>query len=104
MPPHGGGREFNMNEVNKKTPVHNIILESRKKLSVSGVTEVDYFDETKVSLYTELGQVTVQGKNLHVNDISVASGEMNIDGDIWSIAYGDKDLKSPLSVLGKLFR
>ncbi len=38
-----------MNEVNKKTQVqnsiHNIILEGRKKMSVSGVTDVDSFDE-----------------------------------------------------------
>ncbi len=93
-----------MNEVNKKMPVHNIILESRSKLSVSGVTDVDRFDENTVLLYTSMGELTVCGTDLHVNDLSVDSGEMNIEGEIRSIVYGDPDRHSPLSFLGKIFR
>lgn len=93
-----------MNEVNKKMPVHNIILEGRRKLSVSGVTDVDRFDEDTVLLYTSMGELTVCGSDLHVNDLSVDSGEMNIEGEIRSIVYGDPDRHSPLSFLGKIFR
>ncbi|MCM1023538.1 MAG: sporulation protein YabP [Prevotella sp.] len=102
-----------MNEVNKKNPgqnaqnrnaVHNIIIEGRRKMSVSGVTDVDRFDESTVLLYTTLGEMTVRGTDLHVNDLSVESGEMNIEGDIESIVYGDPDRRSPLSFIGKLFR
>ena len=93
-----------MNEVNKKMPVHNIILESRSKLSVSGVTDVDRFDENTVLLYTSMGELTVCGTDLHVNNLSVDSGEMNIEGEIRSIVYGDPDRHSPLSFLGKIFR
>ena len=82
-----------MNEVNKKMPVHNIILEGRRKLSVSGVTDVDRFDENTVLLYTSMGELTVCG-----------SGEMNIEGEIRSIVYGDPDRHSPLSFLGRIFR
>ncbi len=93
-----------MNDVNKKTQMHNIILEGRKKLSVSGVTDVDRFDENTVLLYTSMGELTICGCDLHVNDISVESGEMNIEGEIRSIVYGDPDRHSPLSFLGKIFR
>ncbi len=93
-----------MNEVNKKMAVHNIILEGRRKLSVSGVTDVDKFDENTVLLYTSMGELTVCGSDLHVNDLSVGSGEMNIEGEIRSIVYGDPDRHSPLSFLGKIFR
>ena len=93
-----------MNEVNKKTQVHNIILEGRRKLSVSGVTDVDRFDENAVLLYTSMGELTVCGTDLHVNDVSVESGEMHIEGEIKSIVYGDPDRHSPLSFLGKIFR
>ena len=34
---------------------HNLILENRKKLSLSGVTDVDSFDERTISLFTEMG-------------------------------------------------
>ncbi|MBQ5319859.1 MAG: YabP/YqfC family sporulation protein [Oscillospiraceae bacterium] len=93
-----------MNEVNKKTAVHNIILEGRRKLSVSGVTDVDKFDESTVMLYTSMGELTVCGTDLHVNDLSVENGEMNIEGEIRSIVYGDPDRHSPLTFLGKIFR
>ncbi len=93
-----------MNEVNKKMPVHNLILEGRSKLSVSGVTDVDRFDENTVLLYTSMGELTVSGTDLHVNDLSVESGEMNIEGEINSIVYGDPDRHSPLSFLDRIFR
>lgn len=97
-----------MNEVNKKTQgqngIHNIILEGRKKMSVSGVTDVDSFDENTVLLYTTMGELTVRGSDLHVNDLSVESGEINIEGEIKSIVYGDPDRHSPLSFVGKIFR
>lgn len=92
-----------MNEQNKNTP-HNIILEGRKKLSVSGVTDVDHFDENTVLLYTSMGEMTVRGTDLHVNALSVESGEMDIEGDISGILYGDPDRRSPLSFFGRLFR
>lgn len=93
-----------MNEVNNKNSIHNIILEGRKKLSLSGVTDVDSFDENTVLLYTCMGEMTVRGADLHVNGLSVESGEMSIEGEIKSIVYGDPDRRSPLSLFGKLFR
>ena len=92
-----------MNDVNKNI-VHNIILEGRKRLSVSGVTDVDRFDENTVLLYTSMGEMTVRGTDLHVNALSVESGEMDIEGDISAIFYGDPDRHSPLSFFGKIFR
>ena len=84
--------------------VHNIIMENRKKLTVSGVTDVDRFDENTVLLYTNMGELTVKGNDLHVNELSVTDGELNIEGEIDAVIYGDRDRQSPLSLLGKLFR
>ncbi len=83
---------------------HNLILENRKKLSISGVTDVDSFDEKTVILYTQMGELTIQGKNLHVNGLDVETGEMTVEGDIWALTYGDKDRRGSLGFFGKLFR
>ncbi|MBR6967671.1 MAG: sporulation protein YabP [Ruminococcus sp.] len=83
---------------------HNIILEDRKSLSISGITDVDSFDEREISLYTQLGELTVQGRELHIDAMSVETGDMTITGDIWALIYGDKDKKGPISALGRLFR
>ncbi len=82
----------------------NIILENRKSLSISGITDVDSFDEKAICLYTQLGELTIHGKDLHIDSMSVETGNMNITGDIWSVIYGDKDKKSPLSFLGRVFK
>lgn len=91
-----------MNDVNEKA--HSIIAENRRKLSISGVTDIDRFDENTVLLYTTMGELTIKGSDLHVNDLSVTNGEMNIEGEIDAVIYGDKDLRSPLSFIGRLFR
>lgn len=82
----------------------NLILENRKNLSISGITDVDSFDEKAICLYTQLGELTIQGKELHIDSMSVETGDMTITGDIWAIVYGDKERKGPLSALGRLFK
>ena len=83
---------------------HNMILENRKSLSISGITDVDSFDEREIILYTQLGELTIQGRELHIDAMSVETGDMTITGDIWALIYGDKNKKGPISALGKLFR
>ena len=83
---------------------HNIILENRKGLSISGITDVDSFDEREICLFTELGELTIRGRELHIDSMSVESGDMTITGDIWSLVYGDKERRGPVSALGRLFR
>lgn len=82
----------------------NIILENRKKLTISGITDVDSFDEKAVCLYTQLGELTIQGSELHIDSMSVETGDMTVTGDIRALIYGDRDKKHPVSALGKLFR
>ncbi|MBD5158748.1 MAG: sporulation protein YabP [Ruminococcus sp.] len=82
----------------------NLILENRKNLTISGITDVDSFDEKAICLYTQLGELTIQGRELHIDSMSVETGNMTITGDIWAVVYGDKERKSPLTALGRLFK
>ena len=95
-----------MREEKKTTPPmhHTIILEDRAALTLSGVTDVDCFDERVINLYTQLGELTIKGRNLHIDAVSVETGDMKIQGDIWALQYGDRDKRGPLTLLGKLFR
>ena len=73
------------------TDRHNAILEDRSKLMLTGVTDVESFDENKVYLYTQLGELVIRGKQLHVNEMSLESGELTVEGEISALSYGDKD-------------
>ncbi len=83
---------------------HNLILESRKKLSLTGVTDVDSFDEKSIILYTQLGELTIQGKDLRINSMNVETGDLSVEGDVWSLVYGDKDKNKSPTLFSKIFK
>ena len=86
-------------------PIHNIILENRSKLSVSGVVDVESFNEDLIILHTELDMLTIKGEDLHINKLSVDSGELIIDGDIASITYSaDGGSRDKGSFFSRMFK
>ncbi|MBD5113893.1 MAG: sporulation protein YabP [Ruminococcaceae bacterium] len=89
----------------QKNGVHNLVMENRRRLVISGVKEVEGFTETEVCLYTDMGQLTVKGRNLHVNQVSTDTGELIMVGDmVNSIVYSDKPRRTPNNFITKLFR
>lgn len=82
---------------------HNIMLEDRRMLTVSGVSDVDSFDEQAVSVFTDMGELTVRGSNLHINKLSVEVGELTIEGNISALIYTDDAVKSG-GFFSKVFR
>lgn len=82
---------------------HSLILENRKMLTLTGVSDVDSFDEQTVIAYTDYGELTVHGKNLHINKLSLETGELALDGEIVSLSYTDHQSNSG-GLLSKLFR
>ncbi len=66
---------------------HNLVLEDRQKLTVTGVTDVDSFDEESVILYTADGQMRVEGRALQMTRLSLESGDVTILGEVSAIIY-----------------
>ena len=79
------GAEDNALSVKK----HSLILENRKKLTVSGVKDVSGFDEQSVVLDTVLGQLTIKGDGLHINKFSIETSELELEGETDSIVYSE---------------
>ena len=70
---------MNNNEEKRSTGAHNLILEERGSLTVTGVSDIDSFDEETVVVYTDLGELTVRGSGLHINKIDVDAGELELE-------------------------
>ena len=68
---------------------HNVIMEDRHTLTVSGISDVDSFDEQTVIVFTDMGELTVKGEGLHINRLSLEVGEIMIEGNISSLSYSD---------------
>lgn len=74
-----------------KPKTQNLILENRRKLSISGVIDVESFNDECVIIDTEMGILIVHGYDLHISKLNLDSSELNIEGDIISCEYSDRD-------------
>lgn len=66
---------------------HNIILEDREKLMVSGVEDVDSFDDRQIVLRTSKGNLILRGSDLHIDKLSLDTGELAVTGLITEMGY-----------------
>lgn len=69
---------------------HNLVLEDRRLLTLSGVSDVDSFDEETVVVFTDLGELTIKGSDLHINRLSVEVGELTVEGKISALIYSQE--------------
>ena len=96
-------KNINMN-VNTNR-IQNLVLENRKKLSVSGVNDVLSFDDQVVMVDTELGLLTVKGENIRINKLSLDTAEVIVEGEIASLSYSqNKQEKNTGTILSKIFK
>lgn len=68
---------------------HQVIMQDRRALTVSGVSDVDSFDEATVVVYTDMGELTVKGENLQIHRLNVETGELTMEGNIDSLTYSE---------------
>lgn len=68
---------------------HKLVVNNRKTSLVTGVADVLSFDLNEILLETEQGMMMVKGTNLHVNRLSLEKGEVDLSGNIDSIAYSE---------------
>lgn len=68
---------------------HRVELDGRERLKVSGVEDVERFDETSIIMSTSGGTLIVSGENLHIGKLSLEGGELHVDGRIDSLSYED---------------
>ncbi|MBP3936489.1 MAG: sporulation protein YabP [Clostridia bacterium] len=82
---------------------HTLTSADRKTLALTGITDVDSFDDREIVAYTDLGGLTVCGEGLHVSRLSLGSGELELEGHIRSLTYSDAGTRRK-GLLGKLLR
>jgi len=86
-----------------KMPVkhHGLNLEGRSRLSISGVEDVSGFDETLVVLTTAQGELSVRGRELHIERIDLDAGQLELRGHVQELSYDEPSKSS--SVWSRLF-
>jgi len=66
---------------------HNVIIEDRTRLSVSGVVEVESFDDRQIVTMTSKGSLILRGTELHIDKLSLETGELVVTGLISDLGY-----------------
>lgn len=90
-----------MQEIINNKP-HSLSLDNREVLNLTGILDVSGFDEETISLQTPCGNLIVKGQSLHINRLSLDTGDVSVDGRINSLQYlGDTRQKG---IVSKLFR
>lgn len=75
------------NTTNSYDKQHNIVLENRKKLVLSGVINVESFEEDSVELKTALGDLSIRGEGLKMESFVSDIGDLVVNGNIYAIVY-----------------
>ena len=68
---------------------HTVGMTDRGMLALTGVSDVDSFNEQMVVLTTSQWELTVLGQGLHVSALDLEAGKLNLDGRIDVLEYAD---------------
>ena len=82
---------------------HNITLTGRKTLKITGVSHVDRFDDEEVAVDTCMGTMTIQGQGMHMEKLSLETGEIVVVGDIDGILY-ERNSAADRGIFKRLFK
>ena len=73
--------------------MHKLVINNRHTSLVTGVLDVLSFDLNEILLETEQGMLMVKGSDMHVNRLSLEKGEVDLSGNIDSVAYSDAGMQ-----------
>ena len=81
---------------------HNITINERKNIIISGVKKIESFDNEEFLLETTMGNITIKGSELEIIKLDTYQGTVSIKGTIISLSYENE--KKDEGVFSKLFK
>lgn len=81
----------------------DVLLYSKKHITLTGIAAVDFFDESSISVTTVSGEMlVVQGSGITLSDVSLDSGAVTADGEFTAIYYTSRQQRKS-GLLSRLF-
>ena len=93
-----------MIELEKENFRQNLLLQNRENLEMSGVEEVNNFDENQITAFTTLGFIIIKGSELHIQKFNTNTKELTITGKIDELKYKNGQKHENASFFSRLFR
>ena len=82
---------------------HNVTIQERKNIVITGVKRIESFDNEEFLLETTMGNIVIKGLELEIIKLDTYQGTVSIKGTVISLAYADS-LKKEEGVFSKLFK
>ncbi len=82
---------------------HNITINERKNILITGVKKIDSFDENEFLLETTMGNLIIKGKELEIIKLDTYQGSVSIKGVIMNLLYQDST-KNEEGFFNKIFK
>ena len=82
--------------------IHDLIIESRKKITLTGINDVESFDDETITATGNCGEISIRGSALRISSLSVETGDMIVEGQIDAVIYSEA--KATGSFLSRVFR
>lgn len=83
---------------------HQILIENRETITMTGIEEVLSFDETETVLRTALGDLTLRGSGFKMLHTDSSTGELAMQGEVADLLYSAPRRTREPGALGRLFR
>ena len=86
----------NRETTNPELPLrdHVLTMENRRKVMVSGVRDVDSFNEQEIVFVIDNGLVILGGHDLHISKLNLDDGQLVIEGLILGVEYHEETPKT----------
>ena len=66
---------------------HTLTLEGRARARLTGVTAVSCFNDREIVLETDEGEVALLGEGLHIEQLNLEEGQLDVTGGIAGVEY-----------------
>lgn len=84
---------------------HSVAIYGRKQLTMEGVQQVDSFNESEITLETNMGVVLLRGDGLHITKLSLETGYIEAEGVFASVQYVESKSKNKgKKLLGRILK
>lgn len=96
---------YETNQTKGSVPEHDVVMRGRKLLDITGVKQVESFDNEEFLLETSMGFLAIKGQNLQMKNLDVDKGIVSIKGKIFDLVYLDEQHgEKAKGFFSKLFR
>lgn len=83
---------------------HSVRMEYREKAYITGVDDVDSFNESEIHMITSAGRFSITGNDLHITNLNLDEGQVIVEGTIVATQYDDVDTERSGSLFSNLFK